>query len=162
MRTELRTSYAEPTQLAVTGNEPLGDRTEPLEALAEFYKAFNSRDLALMQQNWDASREAALDNPLGGIKRGWDEIRKVYERIFTGKARVQVEFYDYSLHVNGDIFYVVGRERGTFASQGQSLPVAIRTSRVFRRTAEGRWRQIHHHGSIEDPKLLQSYLDLVR
>jgi ketosteroid isomerase-like protein len=162
VQSEVRSLYVEPTQQPVTGNEPLGDRHEPLQALAEFYKAFNSRDLVLMQQNWDPSPEAAMDNPLGGIKRGWDQIRQVYEGIFTGKARVQVEFYDYSLHVNGDIFYVVGRERGTFSAAGQTLPVAIRTSRVFRRTTEGRWRQIHHHGSIEDPRVLQSYLDLVR
>ncbi len=149
------------TPAPITGREELGGRHEPLQALAEFYKAFNERDLALMQQNWDASPEIAMDNPLGGIKRGWDEIRQVYDRIFQGKARVQVEFYDYSLHVFGDLFYVVGRERGTFAVGDQTLPVAIRTTRLFARRGD-RWRQVHHHGSIEDPRLLQSYLDLVR
>ena len=56
----------------------------PIGALNEFYRAFNSRDLALMQQNWENSEEAAMDNPLGGIKRGWSEIEPVYERIFAG------------------------------------------------------------------------------
>ncbi|WP_255516532.1 hypothetical protein [Geobacter sp. FeAm09] len=34
--------------------------------------------------------------------------------------------------------------------------MAIRTSRIFR-LMEGRWRQVHHHGSNDDPDLLASY-----
>ena len=41
------------------------------------------------------SAEIVMDNPLGGIKRGWHEVRSVYERLFSGPARVLVEFHDY-------------------------------------------------------------------
>ena len=140
----------------VTGAETLGDRTEPFQALAEFYKAFNTRDLALMASNWDASDEVVMDNPVGGIMRGWPNIRRVYERIFGGPARVRVEFHDYTLHVGDAVFYAVGRERGRFESAGASLDLAIRTTRIFRRV-DGRWRQVHHHGSIDDPALLERY-----
>src|SRR5581483_2146497 len=44
---------------------------------------------------------------------------------------------------------------------GAALPLAIRTSRVFRKI-DGRWRQVHHHGSMDDPKLLARYQALVR
>jgi hypothetical protein len=37
--------------------------------LAEFYRAFNTRDLALMERNWISSDEASMDNPLGGSTR---------------------------------------------------------------------------------------------
>jgi len=37
----------------------------------------------------------------------------------------------------------------------------IRTTRVFRYDGE-RWRQTHHHGSIDDPQLLAAYQSLVR
>lgn len=43
--------------------------------------------------NWDQTPEIAMDNPLGGIKRGWDEIRAVYDRIFNGPAKVYLERY---------------------------------------------------------------------
>jgi hypothetical protein len=69
------------------------------------------RDLTLTQQNRDASEDAAMNNPLGGIARGWPEIRGVYERLFSGPARVRVEFFDYTLHVFGTVFFAVGRER---------------------------------------------------
>ncbi|HTV37062.1 MAG TPA: nuclear transport factor 2 family protein [Xanthobacteraceae bacterium] len=88
-------------------------------------------------------------------------MRSVYERIFTGPARVEVEFHDYTLHVIGDVFYAVGRERGTFEKGRQKFGLAIRTSRIFRR-AGGRWRQVHHHGSIDDPQLLGVYQQAVR
>lgn len=152
-----------PEQEPITGHEELGDLAAPVQALAQFYRAFNARDLELMEANWDPSPGAVMDNPLGGIVRGWSEIRKVYERVFSGRRRVQVEFHDYTLHVLGEAFCAVGRERGTLAAEGTrpELRLAIRTSRLFRRTG-GRWRQLHHHGSIDDPELLAAYQRAIR
>jgi len=145
----------------VTGRETLRDLGEPMQALAQFYRAFNSRDLAMMAENWEASDDIAMDNPLGDIKRGWPDIRSVYRRIFEGQARVQVEFYDYTLQQWDDTFVAVGRERGFVETADTRLDLAIRTSRVFRRSKEG-WRQVHHHGSIDDPRLLEAYQRAVR
>jgi hypothetical protein len=142
-----------PVQKPITGKEDLGDLTRPEAALAQFYRAFNGRDMALMQQNWDTSEKAAMDNPLGGIKRGWPEIRSVYERLFSGPARVSVEFFDYTLHVFDTVFFAVGRD--------DVLELAIRTTRIFRFTG-GRWRQVHHHGSIDQPDLLAAYQAAVK
>ena len=150
-----------PIQIPVTGAEDPIDPREPAGALAEFYRAFNSRDLASMERNWDSSDDASMDNPLGGIRRSWTEIRHVYERVFEGVATVKVEFYDYTIHRFGETFIAVGRERGTLAAGDVSLELKIRTSRLFRLIG-GRWRQIHHHGSIEDAGLLARYQAAVR
>lgn len=134
----------------------------PVLALIAFYSAFNNRDLTAMERNWWTEDEtAAMANPLGGLYCGWPAIREVYERIFGGEATVYVEFYDYTLQEAGDTFYAVGRERGFVEHAGQRLELAIRTSRVFRKY-NGRWRQVHHHGSIEDPALLDQYQKAVR
>lgn len=134
----------------------------PVLALIAFYAAFNDRDLTAMERSWwTEGDEATMANPLGGIRRGWPAIRDVYERLFTGPARVYVEFHDYSLHEINDVFYAVGRERGNFERDGQRIELAIRTTRVFRKP-DGRWRQLHHHGSIEDPALLERYQKAVR
>lgn len=145
-----------PVQKAITGKENQGDLTSPYEVLVQFYCAFNSRNMQMMTENWAQSEDAAMDNPLGGIKRSWTEIRSVYERIFSGPVQVYVEFYDYTIHETAEMFYVVGRERGNFRLGDEEIKLAIRTSRIFRKIA-GRWNQVHHHGSIEDPKLLASY-----
>ena len=146
----------QPIQVPITGDEDQGDRSAPFQALVQFYHAFNSGDLEEMSRNWEPSEDIAMDNPLGGIKRGWSEIGAVYERIFNSPAEVRVEYYDYTLHEHGEVFYAVGRERGYFQSGGRRIDLLIRTSRIFRKVGNA-WRQVHHHGSIEDAALLAAY-----
>jgi ketosteroid isomerase-like protein len=150
----------QPVQEPITGKEIRGDLSTPFQALIQFYYAFNNGDLETMSRNWLHSDEIAMDNPLGGIKRGWEDIRKVYEKIFNGPAEVYVEFYDYTIHESGDIFYAVGRERGCFRLGSERIDLAIRTSRIFR-LINSSWKQVHYHGSIEDPQLLEQYQSAV-
>jgi ketosteroid isomerase-like protein len=152
---------AKPIQEPVTGNEELGDLSQPQQALAQFYHAFNSRDIKMIDDNFAASDDVAIDNPLGGIRRGADEPHKMYEGVFKSPANVHVVFWDYTIHRTGDVFWAVGRERGTYVDGGVEKDLNIRTSRVFQ-LINGRWRQMHHHGSIEDAKLLAEYQNAVR
>jgi hypothetical protein len=39
-----------------------------------------------------APTEAVMDNPLGGIKRGWSEICQTYQRLFSTPATYAFEF----------------------------------------------------------------------
>lgn len=64
-----------PIQTPITGKEQQESLSAPYHALVQFYCAFNTGDLEMMSQNWWQSDEIAMDNPLGGIKRGWTEIR---------------------------------------------------------------------------------------
>jgi ketosteroid isomerase-like protein len=148
--------YMQPIQTAITGQENTGDLSSPYQALVQFYCAFNTGDMDMMSKNWAQSDEIAMNNPLGGIKRGWVEIQPVYERIFKGEAKVYVEYFDYTMHETTEMFYAIGRERGYFQLGDEDITLAIRTSRIFRKI-DGRWQQVHHHGSIEDSKLLDRY-----
>ena len=151
-----------PIQTAITGKENLVDiKDEKLKALTEFYKAFNSRDFGLMQKNWLNAEEIAMDNPLGGIKRGWQEIKEIYTRIFSGKVLVYVEYYDYTIIDIDGGFCAVGRERGSVTIGDKTLELAIRTSRVYK-LIDKEYKQVHHHGSIENPTLLEAYQILVK
>ena len=144
----------------VTGREERSLLSAPMAALSEFYEALNARDIIKMERNWARTGEAVMDNPVGGVRRGWGEIGAVYERIFSSPRRYWFEFYDYSSHEAGEVFYVVGRERGEYWAGETVLHMAIRTTRVFRKI-EGQWRQVHHHGSIDDPELLAAYQEAV-
>jgi len=150
----------QPIQTAITGKEKFEDLSKPYQALAQFYNAFNNQNMTEMSRNWLQSSEIAMDNPLGGIKRGWDEIKLVYEKIFNGPAEVYVEYYDYTIHETSNMFYAVGRERGYFKIGADEITLAIRTSRIFKRV-DGIWKQVHHHGSIENPELLLRYQNAV-
>ncbi len=151
---------AGPIETPVNGQDPIGNLAEPLQALAQFYKALNGRDIQLMEQNWVASPDAAMDNPLGGIMRGWPNIRAVYERLFAVNGDYRFEFWDYTLHRTNEVFLVVGRERGRLETERGVLDFAIRTTRLFAREGSG-WRQLHHHGSIDEPEMLSKYQKLV-
>ncbi|MDY0402255.1 nuclear transport factor 2 family protein [Sulfurovum sp.] len=150
----------QPIQKAITGKESLGDLSSPYQALIQFYCAFNSRNMQMMSENWAQSDDISMDNPLGGIKRGWNEIQQIYARIFDGSAEVYVEYFDYTIHETSEMFYAVGRERGYFRLGGEEITLAIRTSRIFRKI-DDHWKQVHHHGSIEDPKILAKYQSAV-
>ncbi len=145
----------------ITGTEELSDfENDHLKSLIKFYRAFNQRDMVLMETLWLNSKEASMNNPVGGIKRGWDEIRAVYDKIFNGSAKVYVEFYDFTLHPTENMFFATGRERGYFEKGGVRIELAIRTSRIFVKM-EGEWKQIQHHGSIDDPDLLKRYQEAI-
>jgi limonene-1,2-epoxide hydrolase len=129
--------------------------------LAQFYRAFNNRDLKMIDENFAHSDDVAIDNPLGGIRRGASEPHKMYEGVFKSRADVHVEFWDYTIHRAGDVFWAVGRERGTYRDGDDVRDLNIRTTRIFQ-LMDGRWWQMPHHGSIEDAKLLADYQNAVR
>ena len=85
----------------------------------------------------------------------------MYDVVFRSSADVHVEFWDYTIHQSGDVFWAVGREHGTYHDGEAVKTLNIRTSRIFQ-FVDGRWRQMHHHGSIEDAKLLEDYQSAVR
>lgn len=140
----------------ITGTEQGKNIAAPLATLIAFYKVFNARDALAAANNWSKTESIAMDNPIGGIRRSWDDIRQGYEKIMNGNAKVYVEFYDYTQHQSGSIFYVEGRERGQFSIGDNMLDLKIRTSRIYKLTC-GQWKQVHHHGSIEEPALLEKY-----
>jgi len=147
-------------QQAVTGNESLREDDGPFNALVEFYQYFNGRDLPGLAKNWLGGDEPSMDNPIGGIRRGWDDISAGYEKLFNGPAQVKVEFYDYTQQQGEDWCLFVGRERGACQVGTDRLDLAIRTTRWFVRR-DGQWRQFHHHGSIEKAELLANYQRLI-
>jgi SnoaL-like domain len=126
-------------------------------ALETFYYAFNTRSLEVLRRVWLDDPLVQLNNPVGGIVRGIDEIASVYGRIFTSPARVQVGLTDVNETLVGGVAIFAGRERGVLRSPSAALDLSIRTSRLFAYVVGTGWRQVHHHGSIDDPGLLAAY-----
>jgi ketosteroid isomerase-like protein len=128
-------------------------------ALESFYYAFHHRDLQALQRVWVRDPLVQLSNPLGGMLRGADDITRLYQRIFRSHARVEVTFGDIVAYQATAMVVFAGRETGQFTNPaGRSIPLQIRTTRVFAYDqAAGRWGQVHHHGSIDDPDALRDY-----
>lgn len=154
------TNDPETLPACINGGELGCTPATPLAALVSFYRAFNARDMLAMERVWLNDADATMDNPIGGIRRGWPAIREGYDKLFNGPAHVYVEFHDYTLHGDDRFVLAVGRERGYFENASTRVDLHIRTSRLFV-NANGTWRQMHHHGSIEDGALLERYQALV-
>ncbi|MFE0022473.1 YybH family protein [Amycolatopsis sp. NPDC059021] len=147
--------------------ERLSEATRPgregaLAALESFYFAFNHRDLDVFRRVWTTHPLAQLNNPLGGVLRGGEAIAALYDKVFTGPARVTVTFGDIVEYTGDDHALFAGRETGEYrVGDAPAVPLAIRTSRYFR-YEEGRWAQVHHHGSIDDAGALAAYQAAIR
>ena len=151
-----------PVQKPITGQEDFADVATPIQAIAQFYAAFNRRDDAIMADNWDAEDAVVSnDNQLGGILRSRADVLDRYSKIFKAPFEVYAEFVDYTIHEGADWFLAVGRERGTFKRDGQSFGFQTRDTRLFRRVG-GRWKQVHHHGSFEDPDLMARFQEAAK
>lgn len=127
-------------------------------ALESFYFALNNRDAAVLRRVWSDHPLAQLNNPLGGILRGGDAASDLYQKIFDGPVRLWVRFADIVEYIGANHAVFAGRETGEYteANGARTVPVSIRTSRYFR-YVDGVWRQFHHHGSIDDPAMLDAY-----
>ncbi|MGL6236941.1 MAG: YybH family protein [Segniliparus sp.] len=135
-------------------------------ALESFYFALNNQDLDVLAKVWAPDPLAQLNNPLGGLLRGGEQIVDLYRRVFEGSIRLQVELTDIVEYSDERHAVFAGREIGEYIdlATGSRTPLAIRTSRYFvveapsgASSETGFWRQLHHHGSIDDPAALSAY-----
>lgn len=132
-------------------------------AVETFYHSFNQRSIEVFDAVWAHSDLIALNNPLGGILRGLPEIRALYQRIYDGPADVWVKLHDIVEYATAEMVVFAGREQGEFSREGRTVPLNIRTSRVFAWMGpEAGWRQVHHHGSIDEAEALATYQRAVR
>ncbi len=132
-----------------------------LAALETFYYSFNNKDIKTFNQIWVQDDLVQLNNPVGGILRGIHDISNLYLNIFQGRADVWVEFYDFVTYEFDNCIVFAGNERGEFIKDNQKIDLHIRTTRFFG-YANGKWGQLHHHGSIDQPELLDIYQKAVK
>src|SRR5882672_9382068 len=96
----------------ISGKEAPAGHGSALDALIDFYLSFNSSDLDALAANWGDGEALSMDNPIGGIRRGWPAIKEGYAKLFNGPATVRVVFHDFVAQGNNDFHLFVGREKG--------------------------------------------------
>ncbi len=133
-----------------------------IACLETFYYGFNNRDLSTLKKVWQDNELIQLNNPLGGIKRGTNQVLEVYDKIFKGQARVWVKFTDIIYYATDKMVVFAGTEIGEFHADSETIALKIRTTRIigFPDDEKG-WLQLHHHGSIDNPELLLQYQNAV-
>lgn len=134
-----------------------------LACLETFYYSFNNKDIDTFKKVWYNNDLIQLNNPLGGIVRGINPIVEVYDKIFNSQAKVWVKFTDIIYYASDEMIVFAGTEIGEFSTYNETIPLKIRTSRIFGYLDnEKRWFQLHHHGSIDNSDLLYKYQNAVK
>jgi ketosteroid isomerase-like protein len=123
------------------------------EANAEFYAAFEARDLDRMAEVWERSDRATVTHPGWPTLHGWARVAASWEAIFANTPYIQFVLTEESVTVHGDAAWVTLDENilqstgepGTGAD-GELSGSRIATTNVFT-LVDDRWRMVVHHGS---------------
>jgi hypothetical protein len=74
----------------ISGKEASAGDGSALDALIDFYRSFNASDLNALAANWADGEAPSMDNPIGGIRRGWPAIREVMRSCLAGQRLSQI------------------------------------------------------------------------
>jgi hypothetical protein len=77
-------------------------------------------------------------------------------------VRIRVELTNIVRYAAPALVIFVGIERGSYEHEGIETPLTGRTTRAFGFIEGQGWRQVHHHGSIDDPAALAAYQRAMR
>jgi len=148
-------------QTPVTGREYTGDQRDALQALAQFYRALNARDIEMMQQNGPIQQSRKWTILWENQTRAGAKLDQLMKDCSAAGPSTTSSFTITTLHQSGDLFYVVGRERGDLDLSGQAMRLAIRTSASSKEMRMRNGGKCNHHGSIEYPQMLATYQEAV-
>ena len=116
------------------------------EANARFYRAFESLDMAEMDQVWSHAGYVRCVHPGWCLLAGWEAVRQSWEAIFKGSREMRFSISDVAAHVDGDLAWVTCTENILSHTGDQIAVTALLATNVFERRG-GDWLMVHHHAS---------------
>lgn len=116
------------------------------EANTRFYRAFESLDMAEMDQVWSHAGYVRCVHPGWCLLAGWEAVRQSWEAIFKGSREMRFTISDVSVYVDGDLAWVICTENILSHTQDQIAVTALLATNVFERRG-GDWLIVHHHAS---------------
>jgi ketosteroid isomerase-like protein len=117
------------------------------EANARFYRAFETLDIAEMDQVWAHGEHARCVHPGWPLLSGWDAVRTSWETIFANTEEMRFTLSDVNVNVLGPLAWVTCTENILSDVQGRVTVTSILATNLFERDANG-WRLVHHHASF--------------
>ncbi len=112
-----------------------------LAANAEFYRAFEARDLDAMSTLWVHDERTVCTHPGWPMLRGWAAVSASWFALFTESSPLQFILTDVEVHLNGDTAWVTLDENLITDEVGGTVAAL----NLFVREPEG-WRMVVHHG----------------
>ena len=116
------------------------------KANQKFYDAFESLDIAKMDELWAHQEYITCIHPGWTIRSGWPAVRDSWVLIFNNTFSMKFELSDVQVQVAGDLGWVICTEHLTSRQDDQPVETRVLATNLFERIGD-EWLMIHHHGS---------------
>ena len=121
-----------------------------LAANDDFYRAFESLEIARMEAVWLRVPYVTCVHPGWSLLAGWGPVMESWQRIFTGALAMRFTITDARAEVAGDVAWVVCTEHLESHHRDARMTARVQATNLFQRR-EGHWYLVHHHGSPVSP-----------
>jgi ketosteroid isomerase-like protein len=112
----------------------------------DFYRAFESLDIAQMDRVWSHQEYVTCIHPGWTLRVGWPTVRDSWVLIFNNTFSMKFELTEIQIQVAGDLGWVICTENIT-SRQGETVRESqVLATNLYERVGD-RWMMIHHHGS---------------
>ena len=122
------------------------ERDAVLAANDAFYRAFEKRNLEMMEAVWSQGVDCLCAHPARLPLKGWPDIEESWRKIIGHVDYIEIETEIISVEVNGDLAYVVVVESVLQVVKRRRVEAQSLATNVFERMG-GQWFLVHHHGS---------------
>jgi len=112
----------------------------------EFYRAFESLDVANIDRIWAQEDYVTCIHPGWTVRSGWPAVRDSWVLIFNNTFSMTFELSEIQIQVAGDVAWVICTEHIESRQGERSQESRVLATNLYEKTAAG-WKMIHHHGS---------------
>ncbi len=116
------------------------------KANQRFYEAFESLDIAKMDEVWAHLDYVTCIHPGWALRTGWPEIRDSWVLIFNNTFSMKFRLTDLQIQVAGEVAWVICMENITSQQSDEPQQAKVLATNLFERIGD-EWLMIHHHGS---------------
>jgi ketosteroid isomerase-like protein len=125
----------------------LQERIEEVTRTNEaFYRAFESLDVAAMDQIWAHQEYITCIHPGWSIRVGWPAVRDSWVVIFNNTFSMEFQLTELQIQVAADVAWVICTENITSRVGEATQNSRVVATNLFERIGDA-WKIIYHHGS---------------
>jgi ketosteroid isomerase-like protein len=123
---------------------------EVIKVNSEFYHAFESLSIEMMDKLWKHDENVVCIHPGWDLFTGWLAIRESWITIFSNTETIMFTITNTKIRIaDNKIAVVVCLENiETTSANGRVIKIGVIATNIFERNEQlNQWLLIHHHGS---------------